>query len=71
MPGARGRGIGTALLARLLSFADALALPVTLHVEPFNPALRMYVRCGFAPVEIRGIYQFMRRPAKKEAWPAS
>ena len=63
LPHARGQGVGTALLARLLAFADERELPVTLHVEPFNPALRMYEREGFAHVEMRGIYQFMRRPA--------
>ena len=63
LPDARRQGVGTALLTRLLAFADAMCVPVTLHVEPFNPALRMYQREGFAPVEMRGIYQFMRRPA--------
>ena len=62
LPAARGRGIGTALLQRLLTFADGIALPVTLHVESFNPARRMYERVGFAMVEMRGIYQFMQRP---------
>lgn len=69
LPAARGRGIGTALLQRLLAFADGLGLPVTLHVEPFNPALRMYERTGFAYVETRGIYQFMRRPVAHPAGP--
>lgn len=63
LPAFRGRGFGTALLKSLLAFADGLALPVTLHVEPFNPALRMYEREGFVEVEMRGIYRFMRRPA--------
>jgi len=71
MPGARGHGIGAVLLERLLAFADGLGLPVTLHVEPFNPALRMYERAGFAPVEMRGIYQFMRRPARGQLKTAS
>ena len=62
VPAARGRGIGSALLTRLLDYADRLGRPVTLHVEPFSPALRMYERAGFAYVETRGIYQFMRRP---------
>jgi GNAT superfamily N-acetyltransferase len=64
LPAARGQGIGTALLDRLLAFADGLDRDVTLHVEPFNPALRMYEREGFAQVEMRGIYWFMRRPKR-------
>ena len=61
LPAFRGRGVGTSILERLLAFADGLGIPVTLHVEPFNPARRMYVRAGFAFVEMRGIYEFMRR----------
>lgn len=59
----RCRGIGTALVGALTGYADGQGLPVTLHVEPFNPALRLYLRLGFLPVEMRGIYQYMARPA--------
>ena len=62
--GHRNRGIGTAVVTSLLHFADALALPVTLHVEPFNPALRLYERFGFVTRETRGLYLFMERPAR-------
>jgi len=58
----RGRGIGTALMRALLAHADRAQLPVTLHVEPFNPALRLYDRLGFATRETRGVYLFMERP---------
>ncbi|MFO1312331.1 MAG: GNAT family N-acetyltransferase [Burkholderiales bacterium] len=61
LPASRARGVGTVILERLIAFADELRLPVTLHVEPFNPARRMYARAGFAFVEMRGIYEFMRR----------
>jgi len=61
--GERNRGVGTALMDRLLRYADALGLPVTLHVEPFNPALRLYERLGFAVRETRGVYLFMERRA--------
>lgn len=57
----RGRGIGTALTRSVLLYADALGLPVSLHVETFNPALRLYQRLGFKTVEVRGIYRFMQR----------
>lgn len=58
----RNCGIGTALLRGLLAEADALRLPVTLHVEPFNLALRLYARLGFVTLETRGVYYFMQRP---------
>lgn len=62
LPSWRNRGIGTLLTRLLLDHADALGRPVSLHVEPFNPAKRMYERLGFAVVETRGLYEFMVRP---------
>jgi GNAT superfamily N-acetyltransferase len=61
LPSRRAQGLGTALLGRLLDFGDALGLPVSLHVEPFNPAHRLYARLGFDTIEIRGVYHFMQR----------
>jgi ribosomal protein S18 acetylase RimI-like enzyme len=57
----RGLGIGTALMRGVLRHADELALPVSLHVEPFNPTIRLYERLGFATLETRGIYCYMER----------
>lgn len=60
LPQARGAGVGTRLLRRLLDEAAATGRSVTIHVEPANPALRLYERLGFE-VESEGqIYQFMR-----------
>ena len=47
LPEYRGRGIGTALLEELLVEADATGRRVTIHVERFNPARRLYERLGF------------------------
>lgn len=55
----RGKGIGTAIVGALLESAAVKQLPVTLHVEPNNPAQRMYARFGFRFVEDRGAYQFL------------
>ena len=57
----RGQGIGSTLLKRLLDWSDHLGLPMTLHVEPFNPALRLYQRFGFVAREERGFSLFMSR----------
>jgi ribosomal protein S18 acetylase RimI-like enzyme len=46
----RGQGLGTALLRALLADADAAGRPVLLHVEPDNPARRLYERLGFLPL---------------------
>ena len=61
LPGWRGRGIGSALLRALIEQAEAASLPVGLHVEPYNPVLRLYQRFGFTTVETRGVYLFMQR----------
>jgi ribosomal protein S18 acetylase RimI-like enzyme len=50
LPSFRGRGIGTRLLRPVLAEADARGAKVSLHVERFNPAQRLYHRLGFAPV---------------------
>ena len=60
------RGIGTTLLRGLQSEAVAAGKPLRIHVERFNPALRLYERLGFHPIADRGVYLFMeltcRRP---------
>jgi ribosomal protein S18 acetylase RimI-like enzyme len=63
LPQHRGRGIGTALIAGIVGRADRDGVEVGLHVEPWNPAKRLYERFGFETVELRGIYEFMLRPA--------
>lgn len=61
VPEFRGQGLGSSLMGKLLAWSDALGLPVTLHVEPFNPAQRLYQSLGFETLEVRGVYHFMRR----------
>jgi ribosomal protein S18 acetylase RimI-like enzyme len=58
----RGQGIGTRLTEQIIANADADGVPVSLHVERFNPAYRLYTRLGFHDVEERGVYVFMIRP---------
>jgi ribosomal protein S18 acetylase RimI-like enzyme len=53
------RGIGTTLLHGLQSEAAAAGKPLRIHVERFNPALRLYERLGFHPIADRGVYLFM------------
>ncbi|WP_395688254.1 GNAT family N-acetyltransferase [Caenimonas koreensis] len=61
LPACRNAGVGTSLMNALLAHADLQGLPVTLHVEPYNPAKRLYQRCGFLDVETRGYYVLMQR----------
>lgn len=67
LPAWRGRGIARLLLRQLIDWCEARALPISLHVEPFNPAQAWYQRLGFRAIEQRGIYQFMRREAGAQA----
>lgn len=62
LPEHRGRGLGSALLTAVFAEADAAAKPVSIHVERFNPALRLYTRLGFALREDKGVYLLLQRP---------
>ena len=64
LPEHRNQGIGSRLMDVLLAYADGIGLGVSLHVEPFNPARRMYERLGFRAAETRGLYEFMVRAAR-------
>ena len=57
---ARNLGISGALSSALLRHAHARGVAMGLHVEPFNPARRLYERQGFREVEARGLYLYMR-----------
>ncbi|HNP85585.1 MAG TPA: GNAT family N-acetyltransferase [Kouleothrix sp.] len=59
LPEYRNCGIGSRLMHDLLDEALAAGRPVRIHVEKFNPALRLYQRFGFVSIEDRGIYVFM------------
>ena len=63
-PELRGKGVGSALLRELIAEAEAAGKPLTIHVEKYNPAMRLYLRLGFKPIEDRGPYDLMEwRPA--------
>lgn len=67
LPEFRGRGIGTQLLRQVLDEGRAENLPVTIHVERFNPALRWYERLGFRLAEDKGVYYFLKwSPPEKD-----
>jgi len=61
LPEYRGQGIGTAILAAILSEGQRLAVPVRIHVERFNPALRLYTRLGFRQIADQGVYYLMEK----------
>ncbi|QBB71908.1 N-acetyltransferase [Pseudolysobacter antarcticus] len=61
----RGGGIGSSLLDALMQEATIKQIQLALHVEPNNPAQRLYQRLGFSLIEDRGVYHFLgwRTPA--------
>lgn len=63
-PECRGRGLGSGLLDRLTRHADERGRAIGLHVEPDNPAHRLYARFGFEVTDSNGVYLKMRRPAR-------
>lgn len=58
-PAFRGRGLGTRLLTDLQRDARERGVPLTIHVERLNPALRLYERLGFTLAEDKGVYLFL------------
>jgi ribosomal protein S18 acetylase RimI-like enzyme len=71
LPEHRNRGLGTRLLGGVMERARAASKPLTIHVEGFNPALRLYERLGFRRIGEHGPYYLMEwKPERVEA-PAS
>jgi ribosomal protein S18 acetylase RimI-like enzyme len=63
LPSHRNRGIGTKYLETILEEGQGAGLPVRIHVERNNTALRLYERLGFQKVTENGVYFLM------EKWP--
>lgn len=55
LPQYRNRGIGSALIEQLIAEAVAPGKAVSIHVESFNPSLRLFQRLGFSKREENGI----------------
>ena len=67
LPAFRGRGIGSGLIAAVQAEAVRTGVAVRIHVERFNPALRLYERLGFRPIVDRGVYLFLEWTATAAA----
>lgn len=60
MPEYRNQGLGTSRMLALQEHARRTGKPMTLTVEKFNPALRLYERLGFVVYDNSAVYQRMR-----------
>ena len=67
LPAYRNGGTGSAILNGLLAEGAREAKRVTIHVEMFNPALRLYERLGFRKLDEHGVYHFMSWSADSPA----
>lgn len=68
LPAFRNRGVGSGLIAQVQAEAMRTGRAVRIHVERFNPALRLYERLGFRPIADRGVYWFLEwAPLASEA----
>ena len=61
LPKFRGKGIGTFLLEGLIKRSDKVQKKISLHVDPYNPALQLYLRLGFIHLKNNGRYYYMER----------
>ena len=59
LPEYRNAGIGSAILRDILEEGARTGKRVSIHVEMFNPALRLYQRLGFRRLHDHGVYHFM------------
>lgn len=67
LPKYRNKGIGTHYMKLIMAEAERERLNVTLHVEYFNPAKRLYERLGFEKIDEYGANEFMEWQPLEEA----
>jgi N-acetylglutamate synthase-like GNAT family acetyltransferase len=60
LPKWQHQGIGKGILEDILSKATEIDKPVSIHVESFNPAMKLYKKLGFQKIsETNGVYHLM------------
>ena len=64
LPEHRSKGIGSRLLQELLDEGKKIGKPVRIHVERFNPAMRLYERLGFTTIDDQGMHYLMEWSSK-------
>lgn len=66
LPEFRGKGIGAFLLGELIKKADGAQKKISLHVDPANRALQLYLHVGFKHIKNNGrLYYMERKPESK------
>jgi GNAT superfamily N-acetyltransferase len=65
LPEHRGAGIGTKFLRELQEEARAAGKKLSIYVERFNPARRLYDRLGFQQVDEKEVYLLLHWSSKE------
>ncbi|MBL8482569.1 MAG: GNAT family N-acetyltransferase [Rhodocyclaceae bacterium] len=60
LPEHRGNGYATAVLTALMHEAHRAGCSVSIHLEPYNPAVSLYQRLGFREVRMVGLHRLMQ-----------
>ena len=55
LPEHRGVGTGTPIIKELMQEAETKGLPLSIHIESFNPSSRLFERLGFVAKETDGL----------------
>jgi len=72
LPEHRRQGAGSRILHEVLDEGQKTGLPVTIHVEKFNPARFLYDRLGFKPLSESDVYVLMEwRPKPAGSAPSA
>lgn len=64
LPSHCGQGVGSQFLVKIMNEAETKNIPVRIHVENFNPALRLYERLGYNHIDTNGVYHLMEWSSK-------
>lgn len=61
LPEYRRKGTGTKILKNLIKESEQTGKKLNIHVEYYNPALKLYENLGFKKTDDTGVYYFMER----------
>jgi len=67
LPEERGAGIGSRLMREMIEEAKQTSRSVSIHVERYNPAMRLYERLGFHRRNENGVYWLMEWTAAEQS----
>ena len=61
LPAFRRKGIGAFLLKELIKKSNSVQKKISLHVDPVNPAMQLYLYLGFKHIKNNGRLYYMER----------